>query len=150
MHLSSCLVVCLWLNGAFCVPGEWLETYILKAILCFLSTEESTACPGEAVNYVCTTSRSAAAWFVSCHTSSPETSCDRDIAHGTLMLATHQSEPQTVSPCDNDVALLFMFNFIQGESNLSIAIPINAIISRLEISCESTCRYLHILGKAGI
>ena len=124
-----------------------MEIYILKAILRFLSTEESTACPGEAVNYVCTTSRSAAAWFVSCHTSSTETSCDHDLAHGTQTLATRQSEPQTVSPCDNDAAVLFTFNFIRGESNLSVAIPTKTIISRLEISCESTCRYLHILGK---
>ena len=111
--------------------------------------EESSACPGDEVNYVCTvgdTLRPAVIWLVSCHTSSPaEISCHSDPAH-LWGLAVRQNQQSNFTPCGSDAALLFTLNFVQGESNLTIAIPRNTAITHLEISCEASCKYLHIQG----
>ena len=111
--------------------------------------EESSACPGDEVSYVCTvgdTRQPAVNWRVSCHTSSPAgTQCDSDPAH-VLVIAIRQNEERNFTPCESDADLLFTLNFVQMESNLSIAIPRNTAITRLEISCEASCKSLHIPG----
>ena len=100
-------------------------------------------------SYVCTvgdTRQPAVIWRISCHTSSPAgTSCDSDPAH-VRVLAIRQNEQSNFTPCESDADLLFTLNFVQGVSNLSIAIPRNTAITRLEISCEASCKYLHIQG----
>ena len=114
-----------------------------------IALEESTSCPGNTVNYGCTTgnaNQKFISWLVSCSSSSESCGCDRVLLRS--LVTNFNGTARNETPCDRDTAFLFTFNFIEGESNLSIAIPKNTNVTHLEIQCESICRCLHVRGKA--
>ena len=135
--------------------------WLLGALICasaspmLPSVEVSAACPADTVNYDCTVGNAnqlAISWLVSCHSSPSQTteSCASDSAPLRSLVATLSGAVRSETPCDGDAAILFTFNFVQGVSNLSIAVhvPRNTMITHLEIACESSSRCLHIRGKA--
>jgi hypothetical protein len=126
------------------VSSSCYNYYIPCSVLATL--ERLAVCPGDTVNLNCTIMprKAFAEWSVSCNASS----CDLvDENIGIFEDQTRNSTLCHQHVVAGDSTIFISYNFISGVSNMNITIPRHPTITHLGVACQSTCRYLYVIGK---